>query len=54
MVEVLRERADRLRPQDALWLDRITTTASAGSYSKRQEAVIRGIYERYFGAQCGQ
>jgi len=53
MVEALKERADRLRPSDALWIDRITTTASAGSYSKRQEAVIRGIYERYFGAQCG-
>ena len=50
MVEVLRECADRIRPRDALWLDRITTTASAGSYSKKQAAVIRGIYERYFGA----
>jgi hypothetical protein len=49
MVEVLRERAERLRPQDALWIDRIATTASAGSYSKKQAAVIRGIYERYFG-----
>jgi hypothetical protein len=53
MVEVLREKLDQLRPQDALWIKRITDTASAGSYSKRQEEVIRGIYARYFDPRAG-
>lgn len=48
MVDVLLEQPDRLRPQDLTWIRRITETASAGSYSKRQEAVIRAIYARYF------
>jgi hypothetical protein len=48
MIEVLKEVAGRLRPQDAQWIGRIETTASAGGYSKRQRAVIEGIYARYF------
>lgn len=48
MVEVLREAAHRLRPQDAIWLRRIDETAAAGGFSRRQQQVIRGIYERYF------
>ena len=48
MVEVLREVFDKLRPQDVEWIKRIDATAAAGSFSKRQQAVIRGIYERYF------
>ena len=53
MVEALLEVKDRLRPQDATWIDRITDTASAGSFSKRQEQVIRAIYARYFRAANG-
>ncbi|MHC4993064.1 MAG: hypothetical protein ACYTGC_18990 [Planctomycetota bacterium] len=51
MVEVLQEQLERLRPQDATWIRRISDTASGGAYSKRQEEVIRAIYARYFGAQ---
>ncbi|MHC5003460.1 MAG: hypothetical protein ACYTJ0_10085 [Planctomycetota bacterium] len=51
MVEVLREALDRLRPQDATWIRRITDTSPGGSYSKRQEEVIRAIYARYFGRE---
>ena len=54
MVEVLQEQAERLRPQDSIWISRITETASAGAYSKRQEQVIRAIYSRYFGSQSGR
>lgn len=53
MVEVLGEQLDRLRPQDSTWIRRITDTSSGGAYSKRQEEVIRAIYTRYFGSQCG-
>lgn len=48
MIEALREIAAKLRPQDAMWISRIADTASAGSYSSRQEQVIRSIYARYF------
>jgi hypothetical protein len=51
MIEVLREENHRLRPQDALWISRISETASAGSYSRRQQEVIGAIYDRYFGSQ---
>jgi len=54
MIEVLRENAARLRPQDSTWITRITDTASAGAFSRRQEEVIRAIYARYFGSQCGE
>jgi Mg/Co/Ni transporter MgtE len=50
MVEVLREVSDRLRPQDAAWIQRIDATASAGGFSKRQRDVIHAIYARYFVA----
>ncbi len=48
MVEVLREAFDSLRPQDAAWIRRMDETASASGFSKRQQQVIRAIYERYF------
>jgi hypothetical protein len=50
MVEALREVLEKIRPQDAAWIRRIEETASAGGYSKRQAAVIEGIYRRYFVA----
>ena len=53
MIEALLEQFDRLRPQDATWIRRIADTASGSGYSKRQEEVIRAIYARYFGSQCG-
>ncbi|MBT8485123.1 MAG: hypothetical protein KJO43_06055 [Phycisphaerae bacterium] len=52
MIEALRENASRLRPRDAQWIERISETAGGRSFSKKQEAVIRGIYERYFGSQA--
>lgn len=48
MITVLREVRDRLRPTDAQWIDRIEKTAAGRSYSRKQEATIRGIYARYF------
>ncbi|MCA9296250.1 MAG: hypothetical protein KC983_07020 [Phycisphaerales bacterium] len=48
MVDVLREVADRLRPQDATWLKRITEDAPGGNYSRRQAETLRSIYARYF------
>ena len=53
MVEVLLELGEKLRPQDASWISRITATASAGAYSRRQQDVIRGIYTRYFDPRRG-
>jgi predicted transcriptional regulator len=48
MVEVLREILDRLAPPDRTWIDRIEKTSGAVGYSKRQRAVIAGIYAKYF------
>ena len=48
MVDVLREAAERLRPNDRTWLERITTSAPGGNYSRRQCDVIRSLYARYF------
>ena len=52
MIEVLSESTDRMRPEDAAWIKRITLTASGRSFTKRQEQVIRGIYARYYGPQA--
>lgn len=48
MIEVLREIAPKLRDTDALWVDRIATTAAGRSFSRKQLATLRGIYARYF------
>ncbi len=48
MIEVLREVADKLRPRDAQWISRIESSVAGRSFSRKQAAVIRGIYERYF------
>jgi hypothetical protein len=48
MVDVLREITDRLRPQDATWLKRITEDSPGGNYSRRQADTLRSIYTRYF------
>lgn len=48
MIEVLRENAARLRPQDAQWIDRIVAGAAGRSFSAKQEGVIRAIYARYY------
>ena len=53
MIEALREIEGKLKPQDALWVSRITDTASAGGFSRKQTAVITGIYARYFAPDRG-
>lgn len=53
MIQVLREIADRLRPSDLQWLDRIERTAAGRSWSRKQAATVTGIYRRYFGSATG-
>lgn len=53
MIEVLREVSDRLRPQDALWVSRISDSTTGRSFSKKEAGVIQGIYARYFRAERG-
>ena len=48
MIEVLREVREKLRPNDAQWVSRIDETAKGRSFSRKQKAVIEGIYKRYF------
>lgn len=54
MIQVLREVADRLRPADLQWLDRMERTAAGRSWSRKQSATITGIYRRYFGSATGE
>jgi hypothetical protein len=53
MVDVLKEIETRLRPQDQLWLRRLTESSPGGLFSKRQANVIRSIYRRYFAPDRG-
>jgi hypothetical protein len=53
MIEVLLEIRERLRPNDALWVDRIQRSTAGRGYSRKQAALIKGVYERYYGSATG-
>ena len=53
MIEVLAEIRAKLRPNDALWLDRIQRSTAGRGYSRKQAALVKGIYERYYGSATG-
>jgi DNA-binding TFAR19-related protein (PDSD5 family) len=53
MIEVLLEIRGRLRPNDAVWIDRIRQSTAGRGYSRKQAAVLAGIYERYYGSATG-
>ena len=53
MIEVLLEIRERLRPADALWVDRIQRSTAGRGYSRKQAALIKGVYERYYGSATG-
>ncbi len=53
MIEVLLEIRDRLRPNDARWVDRIRRSTAGRGYSRKQAALIKDLYARYYGSPTG-